>query len=146
MINTPKSESSKRILPIPPRLLQRLRQHKEQQQREREQEDWKDHDLIFASEVGTPISPRNLSRHYKIALELAGVPTTFRFHDLRHFCGTTLGEIEIPEHVIGSILGHSKGKNVTRRYTHATLRAMHAAVNELEELVLGGKHEAQNKA
>ena len=145
MINTPKSESSKRIVPIPPRLLQKLRQHHEQQQLEHEHGDWNDHGLIFASEVGTPITPRNLSRHFKIALEDAGVPTTFRFHDLRHFCGTTLSEIEIPEHVIGSILRHSKGKNVTRRYTHATLRAMHAAVNELEELILGGNNEARKE-
>ena len=42
------------------------------------------YDLIFTSQVGTPIIPRNLTRHFKRALEKAVLPSDIRFHDLRH--------------------------------------------------------------
>ncbi len=45
---------------------------------------------MFASEVGTTMSGRNLYRAFKIRLRRGGVPETLRFHDLRHTCATLL--------------------------------------------------------
>ena len=62
VFTTPKSDTSRRTLPIPPLLLKRLQQHWDNQQEERALLDteWKEHGLIFPTQVGTPIIPRNL--------------------------------------------------------------------------------------
>ena len=38
-------------------------------------------------------------------------------HLLRHTCATLLSELGYSDAVIGAILGHSKGRIITRRYT-----------------------------
>ena len=46
---------------------------------------YKDHDLIFASGVGTPVNPENLvKRSFKPLLKKAGLPE-IRFHDLEAY-------------------------------------------------------------
>ena len=45
---------------------------------------------MFPSQVGTPLSARNLQRHFKSLLEHAGLSKSFRFHDLLHTCATLL--------------------------------------------------------
>ena len=49
-----------------------------------------DNGLVFPSEVGTPMSGRNLYRAFKIRVKRASLPETHRFHDLRHTCATLL--------------------------------------------------------
>jgi integrase len=51
---------------------------------------WEDHGLVFPSEVGTPMSGRNLYRAFKIRAKRSSLPQTLRFHDLRHTCATLL--------------------------------------------------------
>lgn len=135
IFTTPKSDTSRRTLPIPPLLLKRLQQHCDNQQEERTLlgPEWKEHNLIFPTEVGTPISPRNLSRYFYQALDKAGLEDV-RFHDLRHTAATFLGELGVSESVIGTILGHSGG-SVTRKYVHATKTAMRMAVEQIEQLL-----------
>jgi integrase len=55
-----------------------------------------------------------------------------RLHDLRHTCGTCLGELGVPEMVIAALLGHSGG-STTWRYVHPTIGAMREAVEKLEQ-------------
>lgn len=50
-----------------------------------------------------------------------------RWHDLRHTFGTRLAEAGCSEATIAELMGHTDPKT-TRRYTHATDRAKHAAV------------------
>jgi integrase len=136
-LNPPKTETSIRLLPLPPRLLARLEQYRRNQDEERALvgQTWNEHGLIFPSEAGTPIQPRNLSRHFYSALAASGLAHV-RFHDLRHTCATLLAEQEVPERVISAILGHSK-QDITWRYAHATLAVMRAAIEQLEQRLLG---------
>jgi integrase len=69
-----------------------LRAHRRVQLEERKKltEIWQDQGLVFPSQVGTPLSARNLQRHFKSLLKRAGLPESFRFHDLRHTCATLL--------------------------------------------------------
>jgi integrase len=69
-----------------------LRVHRKGQLEERVRKAglWEDHDLVFPSEVGTPMSGRNLYRAFKIRVKRASLPQTLRFHDLRHTCATLL--------------------------------------------------------
>jgi integrase len=69
-----------------------LREHRKRQLEERVERagPWEDHGLVFSSGVGTPMSGGNLHRAFKTTLRRAGLPTTFRFHDLRHTSTTLL--------------------------------------------------------
>jgi integrase len=69
-----------------------LRAHRKRQLEERMARAglWQEQGLVFPSEVGTPLSARNLQRHFKALLKRAGLPETTRFHDLRHTCATLL--------------------------------------------------------
>ena len=136
-IGTPKTKSSARTVPVPPLTLARLRALWKNQQEERRLlgTDWKEHGLIFPSEVGTPKAPRNLNRHFYGVQKAAGLKDV-RLHDLRHTCGTLLGDLGVPELVIAQLLGHSS-RSVTSRYVHPTMTAMRDAVNKVEQLLLG---------
>lgn len=105
---TPKTETSQHEIPIDDELIAVLRQHQGRQHKEREilGDAWKDHDLVFPSEVGTPISARNLVRHFQLTLKRANLPH-MRFHDLRH----TAGSLMLADHAtmtdVSKIMGHS---------------------------------------
>ena len=48
-----------------------------------------DRGLVFTTRNGTPISPRNLQRHFNHSLENAGLPK-MRFHDLKYTASSLL--------------------------------------------------------
>lgn len=132
VISTPKTEGSGRLLPLTAKMIARLERKREAQQAEREAlgEAWKEHGLIFASELGTPTSPRNLYRSFEVARARAKL--NVRLHDLRHTFATLLGELGVAEGVIGALLGHVPA-NITQHYARATLPAMREAVELLEK-------------
>ena len=135
-LTTPKTERSARTLPLPPHLYERLQAHEEQQQIEKawRGDAWQEHGLLFPSEIGTPLSPRNVVRAFTDTQKEAKLdPVTL--HDLRHTCATLLGDREASDRVIGAILGHAPD-NVTQRYARATLAAMREALDGLEALLL----------
>lgn len=132
VIGTPKTEGSGRTLPLTAKMLALLEAKREAQEAEREErgEEWQEHGLIFASEVGTPTSPRNFFRTFMNARRRAKLPGV-RLHDLRHTFATLLGELGVAERVIGALLGHVPS-TVTQHYARATLLAMREAVEKLE--------------
>jgi len=131
-----KTSSSARTLPLSPALVERLQGHWQRQQQERLTlgTDWKEHGFIFASEVGTGISGRNLVRHFKAALKKAGLPPHIRFHDLRHTAATLLLEQGKHPKVVQMLLGHSKVGTTMDIYSHVSLEEKKAAVMSLEGL------------
>ncbi|MGN9808903.1 site-specific integrase [Micromonospora sp. BQ11] len=92
-----KTEDSDSVLPLPDWTWVALLDHQERQRRERERlaEVWQEHDLVFPSEVGTPMEPRNLNRHFAGLREKAGCPDV-RLHDLRHTVVSLLMELGVP--------------------------------------------------
>lgn len=135
--STPKSATSHRTLPLTPELARRLRDHWQNQQEERALlgTAWQEHGLVFASEVGTPISPRNLSRHFKRMLHAAGLPARVRFHDLRHTAASLLREIGADPRTAQGLLGHSDVTLTLGTYTHTNEDAMRAALEQVQRRV-----------
>lgn len=94
--------------------------HRTRQDRERRDlcEAWEDPRLVFASELGTPLNPRNVQRFLDVALKKAGLPDV-RFHDLRHTAGTLLmrhdGRVVAAQHR----LGHARPSTTLNLYGHA---------------------------
>ena len=89
----PKTPGSKRTIPLPSHLMRKFQQHRKHQLEHRLKmgEEYQDeHNLVLTSEIGTPVSLRNLERRfYKHLLKTAGLPD-IRLYDLRHSCATLL--------------------------------------------------------
>ncbi len=103
-----KTKRSRRTLPLWPGLVRTLRQHRTRQREERVGLGtvWHDHDLVFPSEVGTPVSSSNAWRSLQRLLMRVGLPR-MRFHDLRHSCATFLALQGVHMRTAMEILGHS---------------------------------------
>jgi integrase len=136
---TPKTDASTRTLPLTPLLFRSLKAHAERQAEEKRElgEEWQDHDLVFPSEVGTPLAPRNLQRHFKGLLKKAGLPETIRFHDLRHSCATFLIAQGVHPRVVMELLGHSQISVTMNTYAHVLPDTQRDAAAKLDDL-LGG--------
>jgi integrase len=79
---------------------------------------FKEHGLIFASTVGTPVNPENLvNRSFKPLLEKAGLPE-IRFHDLRHTCATLLLSRGVHPKLVQELLGHATIAMTLDTYSH----------------------------
>jgi site-specific recombinase XerD len=97
--------------------------------------EWKEHGLVFPSEVGTPIIPRNLVRHFKSILKRAGLPQTIRFHDLRHSCATLLVAQGVHPRVAMEILGHSRISVTMETYSHVLSEVQQNALEDIDRLL-----------
>ena len=79
---------------------------------------WKDHDLVFTSGFGTPISRADLiTRSFKPLLKKAGLPD-IRFHDLRRTCATLLLGRGVHAKLVQELLGHSSVAVTLDPYSH----------------------------
>ena len=93
-------------------------------------EGWADSGMVFASTVGTPIEPDNLSRSWYQVRRVLDDPLP-RFHDLRHTCVTLLLTEGVAPHIVQQIVGHS-GIDVTMSiYAHTTLDEKRKALDLL---------------
>jgi integrase len=73
---------------------------------------------MFPSEVGTPMSGRNLYRAFKIRVKRASLPQTLRFHDLRHTCATLLLRQGVNPKFVQDLLGHADISLTLNTYSH----------------------------
>jgi integrase len=78
---------------------------------------WEDTGLVFASPIGTPLDPRNVTRAFHAMLTTADVPRV-RFHDLRHTAATLLLAQGVDPRTIMETLGHSQISLTLNTYSH----------------------------
>jgi integrase len=128
----PKTEGSRRTVPLPDVCVEALREHKRRQFRERSDAwpDWEDQGLVFPSRRGTPMEPDNLRRSWSAIRTAASLPGV-RFHDLRHTCVTLLLDLGVPPHVVREIVGHSAIEVTMTIYAHASLDEKRKALGKL---------------
>ena len=93
----PKTSTSRRTVVLPRLAVQHLREHRKRQNAQRLAlgEAWREHGLVFASTIGTPIEPRNINRRWDELRERAGLDG-LRLHDLRHGCATFMLAAGVP--------------------------------------------------
>jgi len=84
--------------------------------------------LIFGSRV-RPKQPYNVQIRWDQAVKAAGL-RGFRFHDLRHTCGSFLAQSGASILEVADVLGH-KDLKMTRRYSHLTVDSKAAVVNRV---------------
>ena len=114
-----KTRRSRRSVALPQLAVRSLRFHQVHQMEERVAagDIWQESGLVFTTAIGTPLEPRNVTRHFHNALEKAGLPRQ-RFYDLRHTCASLLLAQGIQPRVLMEILGHSQISLTMNTYAH----------------------------
>ena len=113
-----------------------LVQHKVRQDAERLKlgSVWRDHNLVFASSVGTPIEPRNVNRRWDELRERAGLDW-LRLPDLRHGCATFMMAAGIPARTIMEVPGHSEIGVTMNTYTHVLAQLREDAADAIDRVL-----------
>jgi integrase len=133
-ITAPKTQRSRRTVPLDPATVEVLRAHRARQAEERLAAGpaWRDNGLVFATEVGTPIEPHNALRAFKAAATRAGL-TGVGLHTLRHSAATTMLRHGVPIHVVSTLLGHSSVAITGDTYGHVATDDAASAVAALAQ-------------
>jgi len=115
-----KSASSRRNIPIPEVLRQKLiEQKKRQAQLAAERSDiYAISQFVFTDEAGLPIKPNRPSQTFKRYAKRCGLPN-MRLHDLRHAYATYLLDSGESVKTVQQLLGHSDAVVTLKRYAHA---------------------------
>ncbi len=136
-----KNKASRRCVPLNKSAVAALQAHRLRQNEERLRlgELWKNHDLIFPNRVGKPINPSNLyHREFKSLLKRAGLwsedkSKRFTFHSLRHTCATLLLSKNVNPKIVQEMLGHATITQTMDTYSHVLPGMSDVAATALEE-------------
>lgn len=121
------------VVPLPQFAVTTLRLHPTRQAAERLTAGlaWTDADLVFSTEVGTPLEPRNVLRRFQVIttrLGLAGVS----LHTLRHSVASFLVAAGTHTKVVSDHLGHSSYAITADVYSHVTPVQAREAADRLD--------------
>jgi len=133
----PPKNGKGRNVRLTPQAVEALRAHLGRQLQEIENSGdlHKDQGLVFPSQVGTPMSAKNMTaRSFKPLLKRAGLPD-IRFHDLRHTFATLM--LQNGEHpkVVQEMLGHASIAITMDTYAHVLPNMQRDAVDRLGMLL-----------
>ncbi|MEV6494065.1 site-specific integrase [Actinoplanes sp. NPDC051633] len=134
----PKTDRSRRTVPMPEQTVAALKRHRRRQAEERlaAGEGWQDFGLIFTSRIGTPFDPDNLERSwYKI--RAAADLDWLRIHDLRHACATFLLASGASPRTVMKVLGHSQIGLTMNTYAHVLPEIERSAVDAATKQLFG---------
>lgn len=135
-LDPPKTRGSRRTIPVPPVCIDALLSHRVRQKEERAAlgEYWKESGLVFTTQFGTPIDPRNVNRWFDALCKRAGVPRV-RVHDLRHTCASLLLAQGVHPRVVMEILGHSQISMTMNTYSHVLPGVQEEAAKRMQDLL-----------
>ncbi len=108
LITETKTETSRRTVPLSPAMVVLLRSQKARQAAERLRagNQWTDTGLVFTTELGTEVDPRNILRTVELAAKKAGLDK-MGVHTLRHSAATGWLESGVHIKAVSDLLGHS---------------------------------------
>lgn len=135
VFTTPKTSKSRRQVRLTAGATEALKRHRRRQLEERLRIVglWRDNDLVFTAETGTPLDRHNLcQRSFKPLLEKAGL-SGIRFHDLRHTCATLLLTKGVHPKIVQELLGHSTIAITLDTYSHVLPGMGDAAAGAMDE-------------
>jgi integrase len=103
-----KTRRSRRVLFLTPGIAASLRSHAARQQDERLAAGalWREHGLIFTSQVGTPLDPDNFAKQFVRLCRSAGLGH-WHPHEARHSAASVMLAQGVPLEVVSEVLGHS---------------------------------------
>lgn len=131
-----KTARSRRSLDAPPPVLQALQAQRDLQAEARlaAAEHWTNtYDLVFATNVGTPLGPRNLQRSLTAVTERLDLGP-WHPHELRHSAASLMSAAGVPMERIADQLGHDGTRMGLLVYRHATKPSIDAGNAMIEVL------------
>ncbi len=133
-LGEPKTSKSRRIVPLPRSTVATLQAHRERQDLERRAagEAWLEQDLVFTTEIGTPLEPRNVLRRFEQIVREAGLPRV-SLHTLRHTAASLLLAAGTHTKVVQEHLGHSSYAITADIYSHVTPAQQREAADRLDQ-------------
>jgi integrase len=134
-----KTNRSRLVIDIEPRVVAALRRHRASQGMERRVAgpEWRDSDLVFTTTSGAPIDGRDLIRKwFRPLLKRAGLPP-IRIHDLRHSYASIALARGVHPKVVQEALGHSTIAVTLDLYSHVVPSLQREAAKEMGEALFG---------
>jgi integrase len=125
-----KTNAGLRDLPLLPSVRDALRQH-----RAASVELTTGSDLVFLSDEGTPIWPRNFVRVFQRVREQAGL-RRIKLHHLRHTAATLLKNFGVPPRDAQLILGHAHITTTQQLYQHGDITTQQVALDRVGRALL----------
>lgn len=119
VVTDPKTKQSRRMISLPNVVIDLLKQNPKLT-------GW-----IFPSETGTPITPRNLLRHYYSVLDGLDIPH-IRFHDMRHTAATLLLQKDVHPKLVQELLGHATISQTLDTYSHVIQGVSNQTADEMD--------------
>ena len=120
MLGTPKSATSRRVLPVPAFLLEKLRSLMASAG---------DSPFVFGA-ASHAAEPRTIQRRFCQQMNRLGLKGV-HFHTLRHSFATRLLELGVDVKTVSALLGHSSAKITLDFYAHSLIDQQRAAVELL---------------
>lgn len=139
IFSEPKTSNSRRSIPLSDEALNALKRHRIPQLENRLKlgADYQNLNLIFPSEVGSPIQHRNIvGRYFKPILKKAGLPD-IRLYDLRHTMATLLLSAGENPKVVSERLGHASVTLTLDTYSHVLPNMQADATNKMRKMLYG---------
>lgn len=124
IVDEPKTESSKRTIPIPKQLIPILKSMKISQKGE-----------LLISNKGNPIAIRSYQRSFSFLLNKLNIPHR-GFHALRHTFATRAIECGMDVKTLSEVLGHKNATVTLNRYAHSLLEHKKEMMNKLGKLFI----------
>ena len=121
--DSPKTQSSIRIIPIPKQLMPHLREVKK-----------KSRSTHVVSNGENPISIRSYQRSFSALLKKLNIPHR-GFHSLRHTFATRALECGMDVNTLSEILGHKNPTVTLNRYAHSLMEHKKEMMNKLGKLL-----------
>jgi integrase len=135
-LGEPKTEKSRRTVPLPIPAVETLRAHRKRQAAEQLAAGslWQSNGLVFTSEIGTPLEPRNVLRRFEALAERAGLRGV-HLHTLRHSAASFLLAAGTHTKVVQEHLGHSSYTITADIYSHVAPAQQREAADKLGQAI-----------
>lgn len=126
VVSEPKTATAKRNVPLPDFTLIPLKEYLDSLKGNQK--------FLFETSNGTPISPRNLLRHYHSILEDLGFPK-MPFHNLRHLSASIALMAGVNPKTVQQRLGHSTVSLTLNTYSHLLPGVEDEAARKMNEVL-----------
>jgi integrase len=133
----PKTAKSRRTIPLPVSLVKELKQHRIRQNEERLKlgSHWHNFDLVFPSQVGTPLTMSRITRVFQRIKTDAKITKSIRLYDLTHSTASFLLQANVNPKVVSERLGHSTITLTLDVYSHVLPTMQEQATEHLEDMI-----------
>jgi integrase len=141
-----KTHRSARRITIPAECVTELRWYHRRQQgdRARAGDTWRDLGLVFTRSTGGPLDAAYVHRNHHALCDAAGIRRV-RFHDLRHSAASLLLEQGVELVVVKDLLGHAQISTTADIYTHVRPRLQRQAIEAMGQALRDDQPDQQHE-